>query len=214
MRHGSPSIGAIVSLALTACTTAADGPPETVRERLAEGPTELAIEASDRAGSVTARRRTGGDRWVSGMVELSVRGGAVELRLEEGGAIAIERFAVELGPIAIPPSVLGHDAQLTGVQLDARSRVVAAATWASADAAQATAAVDLGLSWTLAVDGHASPLGEADLRAVPVELVLSGDGVEVRADARAAARGTMWSWAELVKLEDMDLRLAAAAGAR
>ena len=49
---------------------------------------------------------------------------------------------------------------------------------------------------------------------MPVELVLTGDGASVHAEVRVTSKGTFWSWADLVKLEDLSLTLAATTVAR
>jgi hypothetical protein len=202
-------VGTIFFLALSACASATVGTPESVRDRLISSETELAITAAARAGSITARRRSP-DGWITGSVELTVERGELVVTADAHGAVTIERLAIDLGPIRIPRSVLGYEAQLTDVHLQAARPVGVVTTWTGDDEARATAELELELTWSLTINGEASPLGAPKLPPVPIELVLTGDGSAVHAEARARSTGTFWSWADLVKLEDLSLFFAAA----
>ena len=200
--------GILLSLAFAACTSTSTGTPDSVRERLETGETQLVVTA-DSTGSITARRRTSGG-WVAGSVELTVRAGELVATVDARGSIEIERLAVDLGPIEIPKTVLGYAAQLTDVHLESKRPVGVTTSWTGDDEARALAPVELVLTWSLTIDGKTSPLGAPSLPPVPVELVLTGDGAAVHAEARVVSAGTFWSWADLVKLEDLSLVLAAA----
>lgn len=200
--------GTFSFLALAACTSNAAA-PESVRERLESSATELAITTGDSAGSITAQRR-GAAGWVAGTVDLTVESGRLVTSADARGSIAIERLSLDLGPIRIPRSVLGYEAQLTSVHLEAMRPAGVVTSWSGDDEARTTAEVELELTWSLTIDGETSPLGAPRLPAVPLELVLTGDGSAVRAEVNAAAAGMFWSWADLLKLEDLTLSLAAA----
>lgn len=204
--------GTLLCIALfLGCTNTPSGPPDSVRERLeSDGATALVIAPSDSAGSITAQKRTSGGAWEAGVVALTVRAGELVATADARGAITIERLSVDLGPIEIPKSVLGYAAQLDDVHLASKRPVGVTTTWTGDDAAIGTAPVDLELSWSLTIDGKTSPLGAPSLPAVPIELELTGTGAVVHAEARALSAGVLWSWADLIKLEDLHLILAAA----
>src|SRR5688572_25316537 len=192
-------VGTLLILALAACASAPAGASENVRDRLARSETELVITTAESSGSLTAQRRTS-EGWVAGFVELTVKSGELVASADARGSITIDHLAVDLGPIAIPPSVLGYKALLTDVHLEAEHPAGVVTTWAGDDAALATASVQLELSWSLTVDGETSPLGAPKMPPVPIELEFTGDGAVVHVEARAASTGIFWSWADLVKL--------------
>lgn len=199
---------AAFAIAASACTATPTGPAASVRERLETAETPLAITTLESAGSITAQRRSSGT-WVAGYVDLTVEHGDLVVTADDRGAITLERLSVDLGPIEIPKSVLGYAAQLTGVHVESKRPVRVMTTWTGDDDASATAPVDLELTWSLTIDGQTSPLGAPHLPAVPIELLLSGNGENVHAEARVLSPGIVWSWADLVKLEDLSLILAA-----
>jgi hypothetical protein len=201
--------GLLLFLALS--TACADGviEPATVRDRLESSDAQLIITAAESTGSITALRRSSG-AWVAGTVDFTVKRGELVARADARGAISIEHLAVDLDPIAIPKSVFGYEAQLTDVHLQAERPVGVVTQWSGDDEARATAQVELALSWSLSIKGKTEPLGDVKLPPVPIELVLTGDGASVHAEVRVTSKGMFWSWADLVKLEDLSLTLAAA----
>jgi hypothetical protein len=202
----------LLILAVTACassTAPLGDAPASVRERLESADTRLFISGAESGGSITAARRVSGG-WSSGSVELTIESGELIASCDGDGKLTIERAGLWLGPIEIPSTVLGHGAQLTKVHLQVEKPIAIAATWDGDDDARATTSLDVGLSWELSVDGSSSPLGAPKLPAIPIELVLTGDGGHIQAELRAHAAGVVWSWADLVRLEDLDLVLAGA----
>jgi len=199
-------------LLCTACSAEITAPdpslPESVRERLELGETQLVISTADSAGAITAQRRTG-DGWSAGLVDLEVQTGEVIASADSEGVITLDRLAIELGPIAIPPSVLGYDAQLTNVKLEIAEPARVATTWSGDDESHGMVELELALSWSLSHHGSTLPLGSPELPLVPVELVLTGDGSVVHAELRVRSPGELWSWADLLKLEDLTLILSA-----
>lgn len=187
-------------------------PPDSVRDRLESSAVQFAVAHDEHAGSITALRRASGG-WIEGSVELTVHGGEIIAAADANGALRIERFAIDLGPIELPPSLLGYAAQLTDVHLETELPTGIATMWRSDDEVRAMAPVQLELTWSLTIDGETSPLGAPSLRPIPVELRLTGDGVAVHAQARARASGVIWSWADLLQLKDLDLSLTATAPA-
>lgn len=202
-------VGTLLFLALAACAQTSADAPETVRERLESSETKLLITTAESAGSITAQRRGSGG-WVAGKVELTVNAGELVARADARGGIRIERLSVDVGPIAIPQSVLGYEALLTDVHLSAERPAGVVTQWTGDDGARATAELELELSWSLTIDGETSPLGAPKLPPVPLELLVTGDGAAVQAEVRLASTGMFWSWADLVKLEDLSLVLSAA----
>ena len=202
---------ATVALVLcSACSAdrAVSDPPTSVRERLERGETSLAILPAESAGAVAAARRVAG-QWNVGLADLAIRDGAVGLSAEPSGAITLERLAIALDPIAIPDSLLGYDVQLTDVELALADPVRFATAWDGDDDGHGDAAVALELSWSLTNHGSTSPLGAPELPPVPIALDVTGNGSLIRAELRVLAPGELWSWADLVRLEDLSLILSA-----
>lgn len=203
----------LVSSAFTpACTDSATEPPDSVRDQLTSSAVQLIVARDERAGSITAQRRAARG-WIEGSVELTVRGGELVAAADARGAIRIERFAIDLGTIELPESLLGYAARLTRVRLETEPLTGIATMWRSDDEVRAMAPVQLELSWSLTIEGETSPLGAPSLLPVPVELRITGDGTAIHAQARARASGEIWSWADLLKLKDLDLSLTASATA-
>jgi hypothetical protein len=205
---GLSSLALISASACSAEVAGPDSPPASVRERLERDETSFAISSTDSAGAITALRHTG-DGWQAGLADLEINAGEVAATAETSGAITLERLALEIGPIEIPETVLGYDVQLTDVHLELATPVRIAATWNGDNESRGTAELDLELTWSLTNHGSTSPLGAPDLPPVPVELVLTGDGAVVHAELRVQAPGELWSWADLVKLEDLTLIISA-----
>jgi hypothetical protein len=203
MRSGIP-----IFLALTACSTSATEAPDSVRDRLESSEVQLVVAPAARAGTITALRRVSGG-WAEGQAPLAIEGGELVAASDARGAIRIERLALELGSIEIPPSVLGYGARLTEVHLETERPTGVATTWQGDDEARAMAPMQLALTWSLTIDGQTSPLGSPRLAPVPVELLLTGDGAAVHAEVHARAAGVLWSWANLLRLEDLELSITA-----
>lgn len=197
---------------LSACSIAGTDeptpPPDSVRERLEE-PTRLLVTAAESGGALTAERKVG-QGWESGLVELAVENGELIVSTDARDAVTLEGFQVAFKPIDIPDGVFGaRKAQLTHVRLDLTGDQRVPATWTSDDEVHLNVNLELALSWTLSLDGAPAPLGSPTLPAVPVEIVLTGDGEHVQAELRANAAGELWSWAGLIKLADMTLVVGA-----
>ena len=208
MRHGL-----FLLLLGSACNTdlpaPADLAPASVRERL-DDQTRLPVAASGSGGSITAQRHVAGAEWVGGQVDLQIENGELVVSSDAPGALTLEAMQVTFKPLQIPAGVFGgKDAQLTHVRIDLKHELRAPAQWVSDDEVHLIANLDLGLAWELTLDGNPAPLGSPKLPLVPVELVLTGDGEHVSAELRAHAPGELWSWAGLVKLSELELRLGA-----
>jgi hypothetical protein len=202
----------LVSFLVTACSAdvaAPSDPPASVRERLEREATSLAVIAPESAGAVTAQRRANGG-WSAGLVDLRIESGELIASAADDGAITVEHLAIAVGPIDIPESVLGYGAQLTDIEVSLVAPTRLVTTWDGNDAGTAFADLDLALAWSLVNHGSTSPLGSPNLPPVPVELVVTGNGELVRAELRVRAPGELWSWADLIKLEDLTLIVAAA----
>ena len=179
---------------------------ETLREHLATE-TALVVSPPDSSGGLTAERRTT-TGWEAGFVELELAGGDVAVLAEPSGTLLVQELAIDLAPIEIPSSVIGRGAALTDVHLELVAPTRVPATWVTDDEGRAGAPLQLELSWSLAIDGTTSPIGSPRLPPIPVELWLTG-GDEIQAEIRIEVMGVLWSWAELVRIEDLLLTLEA-----
>jgi hypothetical protein len=200
---------ALVSLSvlLVACASTDPTEPASMRDRLA-AETHLYVAASDSAGAVTAQLRTA-TGWDDGVVDLKLASGELVTRAAPGGAIALTAVQLELQTIAIPATLTGHEAALTRPRLQLTAPATAATAWTGDDTAEVDVALALQLSWSLTIDGVGIQVGAPALPPLPVKLQLTGDGARVTADLRIQAAGELWSWANLVKLSDLELVLDA-----
>ncbi len=205
------SLFAIPLLAACASNPPAAGTAsyDSVRARLAAEPTRLLMSASDSAGSITASHYTS-DGWQTGMVALTISDGELDAHADADGKLAMTALEIDLGTIDIPPTVFGKPAQMRDVKLAMSGAPDVTTTWSDADDATATATVALDLSWTLAINNGTTPLGTQSLAPMPVDVTLTGTGDQVDATIAIHKTGDLWSWADLVKLGDLTLTLAAA----
>jgi len=177
----------------------------SLRERLA-APTRLLL-APTSTGSIEARRWSA-DGWQAGTAELRITTGELVATTDRDGRLVVTDFGVGFAPIALP---LGEAAALSQVRLDLVAPPEAATTtWSGDDAATAQTSFELILGWSLSVDGTSAPLGSQHLAPVTVALGFDGDGTSVDATLAVAAPGTIWSWAGIVELAELQLALAAA----
>ncbi len=195
---------------MMACTSGSTAPAstaQTVRERLAQ-PTKLLVTGEVSPGSLTAAHYVSGG-WQSGSIDVTVANGELDTSVNADGNLVVSGFALDFAPIDLPPSVFGKPATLRDVRLRLVGMPVAAAMWHDADDAAASVDVSLDLDWTIVVDGNAAPLGTQHLPQIPVALGLSGAGGEVDATIDVHATGDLWSWADLLKITELDLTLDA-----
>ena len=206
--------GILVLLVSSACNTdLATAPdvsvPMTVRERL-EDQTRLLVASDTSGGAITAERHVAGGAWSGGTVDLVIENGELLVSSDVANELTIDGLQVSFKPLQIPPGVFGgNDAQLTHVRIDLKNDLRAPAEWVSDNEVHVQANLDLALAWELALDGTPAPLGSPKLPLVPVELVLTGNGEQIAAEVHAHAPGELWSWANLVKLSELQLVLAA-----
>jgi hypothetical protein len=197
----------VLPVLLAACTSTVPTEPVSMRDRLA-AETHLFVTSGDGAGAITAQLRTA-DGWEDGVVDLQLAGGELVGRAAPGGAIALTSVQLELQTIAIPATLTGHEAALSRPRLELTAPATAAATWTGDDRAELEVELALQLSWALTVDGVGVQVGAPRLPPLPAKLQLTGDGARVTADLRIHAAGELWSWANLVKLSDLELVLGA-----
>ena len=165
--------------------------------------------AGESAGTITVQRRLGGGAWEAGLVDLKIDQGEVVASADPAtGEITIEKLAFQLEDIAIPASVFNREAALSKVRAELTAPVRVETVWSSDDAAHLTAALDLAFSWALTVNGSTAELGAPDLPPVQLTIDVTGNGSVVHVDVDASATGLLWSWAGLVKLEDLNLVLS------
>ncbi|HEY4238794.1 MAG TPA: hypothetical protein VGM88_03230 [Kofleriaceae bacterium] len=199
---------------MAGCSTDLEAPPDasataplSVRDRLANE-TFLDVAPASSAGGVTAEKRAS-DGWTSADVVLAVDSGMLAVKRTATGDISLDALSIDFAPVALPPSVLGQPATLSGLSVSIAGAVEMPVTWTDDDHASIAASVDLDLSWTLMLDGDSLPLGSPHLTGIPVTIQLAGDGSSVSAAVSATAMGELWSWASLVKLEDLELTVLA-----
>lgn len=182
--------------------------PSSVRERLAQGPVVLEVSPVASAGVVTAARRVSGG-WKPGDAELVIEQGELVASADAHGTVTLEGFAIDVGPIEIPDSVLGYDVALTDVRLELEEAVISDATWDGENDATGDLELPLVLTWSLTNHGETSPLGSPELPRLPASLHLTGSGSTVDAILRIEAPGDLWSWANLVKFQDLAVTISA-----
>jgi hypothetical protein len=207
------SVFALAVLPLGACSIASGpdtGPAyDTVRERLADGPTRLFMGGDASTGTVTARRWTPSG-WIEGDTSLVIDSGELSATLDTSGRLSLSSFEVGIAPIDIPEEVFAKPAQLADVRVKLAAPAAAAVTWSGDDAATATVPMTLDLSWSILVNGGKTPLGTQHLPPIEISLALGGDGEVIDASIGLAASGELWSWAGLLEMTHLDLSLAAA----
>lgn len=167
----------------------------------------LLVDSATSAGAVTAERRLS-DGWSAGLVDLAIGDGDVVVTLD-GGDLVLEDLELAIGPIDVPESVLGYGVQLTDITITLAEPTRIVTRWTGDDDAQGDVELELALQWSLTNHGTTSPLGAPDLPKVPATLALSGNGERVHAELRVHAPGELWSWADLLRLADLTLVLAA-----
>lgn len=202
----------VVALGASGCAAGLGDPtgqpgPASVRERL-HSETRMILSTTDSGGTITAARKTDVD-WESATVPLVVNNGEVSATTNPSGEITILRFGMGFEPITIPSTVIGKQAELTKLHVQIDSPVDALASWDDDDNVTLRTRMQLTLSWSLTVDGSPVPLGAPTLPLIPVQLKLSGDGVSVSTDGRMLVKGELWNWADIVKLDDLNLVVAA-----
>ena len=180
--------------------------PSSVRDRLATGPASLAVAPTPAAGHITVRRRMV-DGWQASTVDLDIVEGDLALSADGDGGLTVEQLDLALGPYELD---LGPG---TVELVDIRARLVAPVrtevAWTDANAATATLPAALHVSWSIAIDGHVSPLSDLWPPAMPLAIELAGDATRVDARVELAGEGALWSWAELVELADLSLAIDA-----
>jgi len=203
----------LLLVVLAACNTeTADSPesqPASVRERLATSEARLLLSAPNSAGTITIQRKVAGG-WETGLADLKIDQGEVVATADDAtGDITIQKLSLVLEPIEIPASVFNREASLSHVRAELTKPAVVTTTWTDDNTAHLTTTLDLEFAWSLTVEGNTSGLGAPDLPPLTVSIDVTGDGSSVHADVDAGAGGELWSWAGLIKLEDLALTLSA-----
>ena len=203
-----PALCASVACASDPLGPPPDDAPRSVRAVLEAGGAALGIAHDPSAGTITARQWRG--HWEEGVLSIEVDGGALALSADRDGALVLDELHVALAPIALPDAVFGQPARLTELALELGvDAAPASTTWDGPDAARATLATTLRLTWSLDTQGRITPLGPVTLRGLPIELEVGGDPGRVTAGLALHVDGRVWTWAGLVELRDLALALAA-----
>ena len=197
---------------LVACASSAPADRATtfdsVRDRLASGPTRLLAEAAGSTGSITASRY-GVDGWHPGTAAFTISNGDLVATVDPAGQLGLVELGATVDPIEIPPDVFGKPARLQDLRVRLASQTTTMTTWTDADDATATAVIDVDVSWSIAIGDTALPLATQHLKGLPAELSITGGGDHVDATLSLHGSGELWTWADLVKLTDLQLTLAA-----
>lgn len=189
-------------------TPTGDADYDSVRDRLADGPTRLYVGTDASSGSLTARRWTA-DGWVEGDTAVTIAGGDLSAKVDSRGALTVDKLSVALAPIEIPEEVFKKPAQLSDVTITLRSPTTADMQWTSDDDATATLTLELDFDWAIAVNGGKTPLATQHMPPVMIDLALTGAGDHIDASVSLHAAGELWSWAGLIEMTKLDLALAA-----
>jgi hypothetical protein len=182
---------------------------ESVRDRLADGPTRLYVGADASTGRITARRYTPSG-WQEGSTTVSIDSGELFAKVDGTGKLSIDKLTVSLAPIEIPEEVFGKPAQLDDVRFALAKSATADAQWTSDDDATATFTVDVDFDWAIAINGSKTPLATQHVSPVAVDVALTGAGDHVDAAFSLRASGELWNWAGLLEMTEVELALSAA----
>jgi hypothetical protein len=189
-----------------------DAPPSptftSVHDRLAAEATRLFISGQGSSGSLDAKRYTS-DGWVDGTSAIAISSGELIVKLT-GDQLSAQMFDLSFDPIDLPDSLFGMPAQLTDVRVTLASSASATATWTDGDDATTTIPLKLDLGWSISINGGVSELGAQHLPVIPLDVMLSGAGDHVDTTLDLRGDGTLWSWAGLIELSQLELSLAGA----
>jgi hypothetical protein len=189
-------------------TPAGEPSYDSVRDRLADGPTRLYVGSDGSSGSLTARRWTS-EGWIEGDTVVTIKNGELSAKVDARGALVLDTLVVGLSDIEIPEEVFKKPAQLADVKLSLAKPTTTEMTWTSDDDATATLTLALDFDWLIAVNGSKTPLATQHLPPVMVDLALTGAGDHVDASLSLHAAGELWSWAGLIEMTKLELTLAA-----
>lgn len=181
---------------------------DSVKERLADGPTRMFVGGTESSGVVTARRWTPGG-WIEGDTPVVIESGELSASVDGNGNLVLNAFEVNAAPIEIPEEVFKKPAQLSDVRVQLSAPATGEVRWTSEDEATATLRLELDLGWAIAINGGKTPLGTQHLPPIDVDVTLSGDGEFVEATFGLAATGELWNWAGLLELTYLELQLGA-----
>jgi hypothetical protein len=201
-----------LTLFATACTSnsPAGGPSyDSVRERLGDGPTRMFIGTDGSSGTVTARRWTQGG-WIEGVTPVTIESGELSAKADARGALTVDKFEVNLAPIAIPEEVFKKPASLHDVRVMLTKPATAQAEWTSDDDVTMQITLDLDFDWAILVNGSKTPLATQHLPPITIDVMVTGGGDHVDASVGLHAQGELWNWAGLLEMTSMDLALAGA----
>ncbi|MFT3694891.1 MAG: hypothetical protein QM831_17205 [Kofleriaceae bacterium] len=183
--------------------------PASVHDRLSAEPTRLFISGQGSTGELMAQRKGSDGSWISGTSDLSIANGELFAQADDTQMTA-SKFDLQLNDIDLPESVFGKPAQLQNVRVVLAKAASGAVTWTDDDSATATLPMQLDLSWAIEIDGTSTQLGAQHFPEFPLDVTLTGGGDHVDATFGLHAQGTLWSWAGLVQLTELDLSLVGA----
>lgn len=164
--------------------------------------------SSASSGTVQARRWVT-DHWEEAQIQIKIATGDLHLSTDASGALHVDGFSFQLAPVPIPDAVFNQPATFQDARLKQTKSASATATWDGPNAATATVALDVEISWKVETETGGQPF-HAPLPAVPTQLTLGGNGDHVDATLSLRAPGIVWSLAELYELLDASVTLEAA----
>lgn len=200
------SIASIASLGAAAAACATNVQPDTTAE-----PAPTVQEQLQQPG-VFALEMAESEAWLDGR-PVPMIAGQVELTAVGSLLLSLERLEVQVDDMHID----GEHPNLEGLQLrDVRVRlaepVTAAVEWTADGGAGFTSlSFDLIVDWSLVTEsGAVVQLAPQRLSGITVELdVFAGADGELTAMIAGGKEGPVWSWADLVQLDDLSLDLRA-----
>jgi hypothetical protein len=204
---------AAVVLAMTAAGCTDDDPavPRSTRDALAT-PRVFAVSTTDSTASLHAELDRGSTT-VSADVSLAVTGGGFTVGVD-GPLLEVDGLAVAVGEIALPVEIFPTPLTLTGVHVHLAAPLALVASWdADDEIATMSGRGGLRLDWSLRVDGVVYPLGSQTMEDLAFAVAVWRDDGQLRLDMNVAARGVMWTWADIIALGDLDVHLTGRAPA-
>jgi hypothetical protein len=205
MRHAHALLA--TSLAAGACADGAadDDPiPATLRDRLAAEAIDFEIPPSPGAISIEVGQRRHG-AWTYARVGLDVLGGHATLSVGEDGVPWVDELVVHLADVAIAPFDVPPLELIDVVVRGQAPRPCLDHDWAGdLQRCDATVELALALDWALrTADGDVAPLATQILAPMGFAVAVADPGgADAEVAFGVAQAGTVWAWADLIRLED------------
>jgi hypothetical protein len=200
----------LVAAGLVACATGdgdSDGPLGEVgvsrRATMAQGETTTLVRGTVRTA----------DGVHVGEALVEERTGMIAVHRDVGpdrdDRLVIDELDIAYGDVALPSAYFQRGEVLTGISVRLE-RPMGFRAQGSADGLMWTSGkIDLRLDWSLRIDGESHPLLSQPLDQLDAEVVVSDDEEGLRVDLSLLHPGTVWMWADVLTLGDVDVRATA-----